>query len=53
MPVGAPTAGVVMPGMPMPCIPIPVRSIIIVLAITQTPFLNERRPARPSGVPRQ
>jgi hypothetical protein len=46
MPGAPPTLGVAIPGMPIPGIAMPVRSIIIALAMVQTPF--ERPPARPS-----
>ena len=42
-----------MPGMPMPGIPIAVRSIIIVLVIDPYSLRSPAGPARPSGVPRQ
>lgn len=45
MPVGAPTAGDAIPGIPMPGIAIPVRSIIIAFAISFTPL--ERTSAGP------
>jgi hypothetical protein len=51
IPVGVPTAGDAIPGIPMPGIAMPVRSIIIAFAISSLPWI-ERRPARPSGVPR-
>jgi len=46
MPAGEPTVEGAIPGIPIPGIAMPVRSIIIAFAMFQTPF--ERAPAYPS-----
>jgi hypothetical protein len=43
-PVGVPTGEPLMPGIPMPGIPNPVRSIIIVLDIPKAPFPLQSSP---------
>jgi hypothetical protein len=52
MPDGEPIVEGAIPGMPIPGIAMPVRSIIIAFAIGPSSLWIERRPARPSGVPR-